>query len=123
MFLQPISSRYGEFHFFEENREISQRNLENIAENIEDTYLLDLYPIVTNCEKVIGDGQHRFTIAREMHLPFYAIESPDISVDDIARANGNTLAYSVDDARFCYEALGLKAYEYINHFIADVNCF
>lgn len=117
MLLQPIKSGYGEFGFFDENREISQRNVESIAEGIEQTYMLDLYPIVTDRERVIVDGQHRFTVAKKMILPFYAIESADVTVEDIARANSNTLAYSVDDARIVYEKLGLKAYEYINHFI------
>lgn len=117
MLLQPINKGYGEFKFFAENREINQGNVESIAEGIEHTYLLDLYPIVTDREKVIVDGQHRFTVAKNMILPFYAIASDDVTVEDIARANSNTLAYSVDDARFVYEKLGLKAYERVNHFI------
>lgn len=117
--LFPVKSSYSDFKFFRENRDVNGRNVERLAEEIEETYLLDLYPIVTDQEKVIEDGQHRFTVAREMLLPFYFIQSARVTVGEIAQANSNTRPYSVDDARQVYANLGLKAYQYINRFITE----
>lgn len=114
--LQPIRQRYGEYRFFEANRELSPRNIEAISNDIEETYLLDLYPIVTDKEKVVFDGQHRLTVAQALLLPFYAIETDSITIDDIARANENTIPYSVDDACYCYNKMGVASYEYLNDF-------
>lgn len=117
--LNPIRQRYGEYKFFEANRAISQSNLEAIADDIETTYLLDLYPIVTDAEKAIIDGQHRFLVAKNLMLPFYAIQSDMVTVEDIALANNNTLPYTIDDVRHVYANLGLSSYAHINQFVLE----
>jgi len=116
--LQPIKDGYGKFKFFDSNRDLASNTLDAIYDDIDSTYLLDLYPIVTDPEWMIHDGQHRFTIAKELRLPFYAIQSEHISVTDIALANNNTIPYSVDDVRYSYAKLGLKAYAYLNSFLS-----
>ncbi|MEO8269847.1 MAG: hypothetical protein ABI557_09005 [Aureliella sp.] len=115
--LQPIRGHYGEYRFFKANRDIRQSSLNAISDDVEETYLLDLYPIVTDMERVILDGQHRLSVAKEMQLPFYAIHTNDITIEDIASANSNTLAYTVSDASSVYEKMGLEAYAYVNDFV------
>lgn len=115
--LQPIMGRYADYTLSPANRVIYPGNLEAIYEEVQNAYLLDCYPIVIDPANVILDGQHRHTVARELRLPFYAIQEQNIAIGDISRANANTLAYSLTDASQVYDKTGMKAYQIFNTFM------
>ncbi len=108
---------YSQFPFDPANRNVKANNVARLAEGIDTMYLLDLYPIVTDTEMVILDGQHRFTAARDMGLPFYSIDGNDITITDIAEANSNTHRYDDKDALTMYCAFGIKPYLYLQEFL------
>lgn len=116
MVLPPLR-RYNEFAIDPANRNINELSVARLAEGLDSTYLLDLYPIVATTEKVVLDGQHRFTAARDMVLPFYAIIGDDISIADIAEANSNTNKYNEQDALDVYCNIGAASYVYLRDFI------
>lgn len=101
---------YSSFKLDQTNRTINASHVERLGEAIDATYLLDAYPIVTTPERVIIDGQHRFTTAKEMRIPFYFISGDDVSVEDIAEANACTVKYRPDDALYVYSRMGIESY-------------
>lgn len=108
---------YAKFYFDDANRDLSTRHLEKLADSLSELYMLDLFPIVTNCDLVVNDGQHRFTAAREMLLPFYFIAGDDIRIEDIAEANRNTDPYDGKNAVSVYSKMMLREYEDLADFL------
>lgn len=116
MVLEPRRD-YAAFHFHPSNRDLVQGHTERIAESIEDYYLLDLYPIATTSIGTIVDGQNRFSCAKEMRIPFYAIPGDDLSISDVSLANHNTRAYDRHDIVRVYSQIGLAPYAYLSDFL------
>lgn len=102
-----------EYHSFSvdvANRDISQGHIDNLAESMASLCLLDLYPIVTNTERVSRDGQHRLVVCDQEKWSFYFIAGDDIHIDDVARANQNTKPYTLRDALYVYARVGIEPY-------------
>lgn len=110
---------YRNFSFDESNRNLNEGHRERLYESMEDTYLLDLYPIVATSDGVIIDGQHRFSVARDMMIPFYAITGDGVTVRDIAEANSNTQKYDTSDALHVYSSMGLQQYQHMEGFLQE----
>ena len=102
---------YQMFKFDHVNRPVTQAHTERLAEMADKIFMLDLYPIVTTPERVIVDGQHRYTMAKEMRIPFYSITSDGVSIDDIAVCNSATNKYTKGDSLHVYARLGIEPYE------------
>lgn len=116
--LKPMRD-YGSFVLDPANRDLSDSHVEKIAESADDLYLFDLYPIVVDSERVIQDGQHRFSVCRQMMLPFYCIMSDDIDIDDVAEANENTASYTTNDIAFVYAAMGVESYKCLTEYAQE----
>lgn len=115
--LKPIRE-YTSFVLDKANRDIKPASVENLSEDIERMNMLDLYPIVANSERVIMDGQIRFTAARGMMEPCWVITGDDVTIEDMAEANANTIPYSDAEALAVYTKIGFPAYQYADVFLA-----
>lgn len=118
LLLKPCRE-YSSFKFDSANRDMGYEHADKIAESIDGLNLLDLYPIVTNSERVVEDGQHRFYGVKEMKIPFYFISGDDISIDDVANANRNTKPYTLKDALHVYSEIGIEPYVYFKNYLAE----
>ena len=118
LLLKPCRE-YSSFKFDSANRDMGYEHADKIAESMDNLYMLDLYPIVTNSERVIDDGQHRFYGAKEMKIPFYFISGDDISIEDVANANRNTKPYTIKDALHVYSAVGIEPYVYLRDYLGE----
>jgi disulfide oxidoreductase YuzD len=110
--IQP-RNEYSNFSFDESNRDVSDSHLEKIYDAIENMYLLDVFPIVTDNNGVIQDGQHRYTVAKYLKIPFYAIPG-DIGIEDVSLTNRNTKPYSTEDVLLMYAKMGMEPYVIAN---------
>ena len=110
--IQP-RTEYSSFSFDESNRDVSDSHLEKIYDAIENMYLLDVFPIVTDNNGVIQDGQHRYTVAKFLKIPFYAL-SGEIGIDDVSLTNRNTKPYSTEDVLLMYAKMGMEPYVIAN---------
>lgn len=116
MILKPLR-RYGEFGFDPANRVVAESHAAKLADSADSLYLFDLYPIVATTEGVIVDGQHRFTVARDMMIPYYAIRGDDITIEDVAEANSNTHKFDSADALAVYASMGVPSYCFFRDFL------
>lgn len=110
---------YSAFSLHRVNRDIVQSHVDRLEDATTDYMLLDLYPIVTTEERVIADGQNRFTMARNLLIPFYYLSSKDVLIEDVMKTNELTLSYSEDDAFATYEKYGLEPYCTLKRFIEN----
>ncbi len=116
LLLKPCRE-YSSFKFDSANRDMGYEHADKIAESMDSLYMLDLYPIVTNSERVIEDGQHRFYGVKEMKIPFYFISGDDISIEDVTNANRNTKPYTLKDALHVYSKVGIEPYVYLRDYL------
>lgn len=114
--LKP-TNEYSSFVFDGANRDIKDGRVENLAGDIDQMNMLDLYPGVITGERKIMDGQTRFMAARGLREPFWFIMGDDVSIEDMAEANANTNPYTQADALSVYAKMELPAYVYIRDFI------
>jgi len=69
---------YNSLSFSHDNRNINERNVVKIIESIKHNNVLDLRPVIIRKDTIknkwiIIDGQHRYTAAVAMRIPFYVI--------------------------------------------------
>lgn len=110
-FVVKPEHRHKVFHILEENREVKDGRVEAIAENLDQCNLLDVYPIVTDGEMNVYDGQHRLRAAWLVGRSVYAISGEGVEVKNIAFTNANTFGYDSKDYLHVYANLGGQSYE------------
>jgi hypothetical protein len=84
---------YNSLEFFDGNRSVNAKNVQRLIEAINERNLLPICPLlvyyIDGVYKIV-DGQHRYTAALELRLPFYIVilkEPYDITL--IGRLNSN----------------------------------
>lgn len=108
---------YSSFSFNEFNRDVVPSHVDRLEEAIAEQNLLDLYPLVTTAERVIVDGQNRFSMARNLMIPFYYTASEHLAVGDIMTSNELTLSYNERDAMHSYTSMGVEPYVIMGGFM------
>jgi len=92
------TKNYALFSISEDNRAINIKRRKTLRESMTKHGFLPAYPIVcSRTEKglVIKDGQHRYTIARELGLPIHYVVSADVC--DIADINAAQKPWGITD--------------------------
>lgn len=107
------TTNYARFKFMEGNRPVEAR-VNKLISAIAHKNELHLYPIV--CQKngdgriYVADGQHRLKAAEALKLPIFFIESKDITLADVVRANGVQRSWSLKDHVYSNAALANPHY-------------
>lgn len=108
------SSNYGEFVFKKENRLVSQKDAEKIAENMkENGWVGAPIEVSETADKrfQIEDGQHRFTAARMANLPIRFIVVRERSAYEQAEHNNMVLKWKPMDYIEMYARNGIPSYK------------
>jgi len=116
--LKP-TREYKTFQFDDINRDVIPSLVDRLEEGVIDLNLLDLYPIVTTTERVIVDGQNRFTMAKGLGLPFYYTPGERVSISDVAESNELTLSCTENDALSIFNSMSIEPYTLLSRFIED----
>lgn len=108
---------YGSFRFIRGNREILPGHLERLKEAISKRNLLPYNPILVNQDFQIIDGQHRFTICRDLGLPVYYLQVPGLNINDVMEINTHTRGWTTGDFVEAYIKLGYVEYTKLKQFV------
>ena len=81
------TKEYGQFKPIEENRVIINEHLKGLKEAIESRDLGRSVPIIVNERGEIFDGHHRFKARKELNLPIYFVNHPDLILEDVTLLN------------------------------------
>jgi hypothetical protein len=94
-----LSTRnYDIFKFLHNNRELARGHVEALRKAFEETgNLTRVQPILVNENMQIIDGQHRFTVAKELGEPIFYIVSPGLTVTDARSMNILHRNWTIDD--------------------------
>ena len=80
-----ITRDYEQFKFIKENRKINPRNYAKLIVSMKEEQLI--IPILVNERMEIIDGQHRYTVCKELGLPIYFYVIPGYGIEAVKRAN------------------------------------
>jgi len=103
------TSDYTLFRTIEGNRNINLLHLNRLRQSMLEKYLFTI--IIVNENMEIIDGQHRFTVCRELGLPVYYVICQDYGLAEVHRLNVNAKTWGPTDYLDGYIKLGFKEYE------------
>lgn len=113
-----FTTDYGSFKFLKGNRDLNSLKVKRIAESVSSGLNLFRYcPIMVNKEGFIIDGQHRFIVCKQLHLPVFYIVVQDFTLRQIAQMNQNASKWKDRDFVNCYTDTGNEHYKKLTAFV------
>ncbi len=91
------TKEYSQFKYLPGNRPLDKGHLKRLTKSIEKENHLNLHPIIVNSEYEIIDGQHRFSVAKELGLDLFYIQSEKVSSDHLIECNVNQKLFEVEN--------------------------
>lgn len=76
---------YSKFNFLKENRKLNTKNYAKLLASMKEEQLI--IPVLVNENYCIVDGQHRFTVSKELGLPVYYYMIEGYNISEVRRAN------------------------------------
>lgn len=110
------STNYNQFKFISGNRQLRTLNLSKLRESMKEKQLI--VPICVNEKFEIIDGQHRFTICKELKLPVYYYIQDGYNLEDVERANRANSNWDINDFLASFIEKGNETYITIS----DLTC-
>lgn len=110
------TKEYNKFKSLKGNRELKNANLKKIKESIEKHGVIPGRPILVNKNMEIIDGQHRFSVMKDLELE---IEYEILDGDAITKAivlNANQSQWNIGDYVHSYANQGIDCYRKLARF-------
>jgi len=118
-FKYDSTTDYDLFTFISENRETKKIHIDKLKLSVQDINLLPANPIIV-ANGLIIDGQHRYSVCKELGLPIYYIEIIGMTTEEMITAmhklNSNAKNWGLDDYLKLYVRQENKNYVNLNTF-------
>ena len=115
------STDYETFAMLSGNRSLNQKKIIKIKEDVnKGLNLLPFCPIIVyekDQKLLVVDGQHRFTVSKELDLPVYYVISDQLSLYQIAMMNSKQDKWKEADFLNCYLELENENYKTLKEFL------
>ena len=111
------TTNYSIFRILNGNRDLNQVHLARLKESIKKNYLLTI--LMVNEKYEIIDGNHRFTVIKELGLPVHFIMQKGYGLREVQMLNANTKNWAIVDYLNGYCDLGVKDYFLFREFLKD----
>jgi hypothetical protein len=113
------TTEYDKFKFLEGNRKLRLNNLEKMRESMIEEQLV--IPICVNENFEIIDGQHRFTICKELNKPVYYYVQEGYGINQVERANRSNTNWQLNDFLQSFALKGNSNYQLVGEIIDTYN--
>jgi len=104
------STDYSQFKLMKGNRGINPLHVGRLKKAVERKNLLPFFPVIVNEKMEIADGQHRFTVAKQIDSPVYYIVVPGVTLADVQQINTSSLGWNRMDYFESFIELGVPQY-------------
>lgn len=111
------TQEYSRFHLLPGNRPVSRSLVKVIKASIGESNELDVHPIIVNEKGEIVDGQHRWTAAKELHIPFWFIQKAGIGLREAQIYNSVGKLWRYQDYLDSYIKLEKEDYIHLQKYI------
>lgn len=113
------TNEYGRFKFLKGNRDINESKVRKIREDIESGIdFLKYAPIIVNENMEIIDGQHRYSVARELKCNVYYVINHAASLEVVPAINSKSTKWRSVDFLNSYVDLKRPVYCALKDFIS-----
>lgn len=113
------TDNYQEFKYRDDNREIKNKHVHDLAKSIKEKNYLELFPIIVNEKMEVIDGQHRLKAAELAEVPIYYRVVADWQPSDMLRINSNSKTWKSEDVLNFYSEHGYKEYIKFKRFMQE----
>ena len=110
---------YDKFRFLEGNRELRQSNVGKLRESMIEQQLV--IPICVNENFEIIDGQHRFTVCKELGKPVYYYIQEGYGLSEVERANRSNTNWCLNDFLHSFVLKNNEHYKRIDDICNEYN--
>ena len=110
-----VTKDYDLFKPIGGNRNINRLHASRLKKSMAEKYLFTV--IIVNENYEIIDGQHRYTVIKELGLPLYYIILQGYGLNEVHTLNQNSKVWSADDYVAGYSELGNENYIIYKRFI------
>lgn len=110
---------YDKFKFLQGNRKLRLNNLDKMRESMIEEQLV--IPICVNEKFEIIDGQHRYTICKELNKPVYYYIQEGYGLDQVERANRSNTNWQLNDFLQSFALKGNSNYKMVGDIMDTYN--
>jgi glutaredoxin-related protein len=115
-----FTTEYGRFKFLKGNRELNERKIDKLVEDIKAGIdFLPYCPIIVNEQMEIIDGQHRFMAARKLKTNVHYMIKKDATLEVVPAINSKGSKWRTVDFMNSYVDLGKKEYLKLRDFMEE----
>ena len=104
---------YSKFKTLGGNRQLNELHLKRLLSSVMVKNLLFANPILVNDKFEIIDGQHRFTVCKDLGFPIHYLLVENLGLSEVQTLNANTKNWKVEDYIDGYCDMGLQEYCYL----------
>jgi hypothetical protein len=104
---------YSKFKTLGGNRQLNELHLKRLRSSVMTKNLLFANPILVNDKFEIIDGQHRFTVCKDLGFPIHYLLVENLGLSEVQTLNANTKNWKVEDYIDGYCDMGLQEYCYL----------
>lgn len=103
---------YSKFKTKAGNRNLNELHRKRLLQSVQQQDLLHANPILINEEYEIIDGQHRFSVCKELQKPVHYIVVNGLGLNEIQVLNANSKNWKLEDYIDGYCSMGMTEYCY-----------
>lgn len=112
------TKNYDQFSFLTGNRKVDDSKVDKIKADIKSGLnLLPYCPIIVNKQFMILDGQHRFTVAKDLNLDLYYVVAENIAIKQVAKLNSRSSSWKNEDYLNCWLKYKVPGYDQIKELV------
>ena len=104
---------YSKFKTLGGNRQLNELHLKRLRSSVMAKNLLFANPILVNEKFEIIDGQHRFTVCKDLGHPIHYLLVENFGLPEVQTLNANTKNWKIEDYIDGYCDMGLQEYCYL----------
>lgn len=106
-----FTTEYGRFKFLKGNRELNERKIDKLVEDIKSGIdFLPYCPVIVNEQMEMIDGQHRFMAARKLKTNVFYMIKKDATLEVVPAINSKGSKWRTVDFMNSYVDLGRNEY-------------
>jgi hypothetical protein len=108
---------YSKFKTKQGNRNLNELHRKRLLSSVQEQDLLHANPILINEEYEIIDGQHRFSVCKELKKPIHYIKVSGLGLSEIQILNANSKNWRMEDYIDGYCSMGMQEYCYLKNLL------
>lgn len=110
------TTNYKQFKTLYGNRAVNEHHVQELIAAIKHKNLLQYFPVLTNENMEVIDGQHRLEAAERRKLPVWWVSIPGLTLDDVMSINSHSKSWKIQEFVDAFIKIGKPDYKILQDF-------